>query len=68
VELSITNYRASTLGEEPHGRKASKWQTFDLCAPETDRESAEAKIILEVDSNLQYCVKIRRKIILERLV
>jgi len=37
------------LGEEPDGRKASKWHTFDLCAPETDRESAEAKINLEVD-------------------
>jgi len=56
VELSITNYRAWTLGEEPHGRKASKWLTFDLCAPETHLESAEEKIILEVDCTPQYCL------------
>jgi len=44
------------LGEEPHGRKTSKWHTFDLCAPETDCESAEAKIILEVDCTSEYCL------------
>jgi hypothetical protein len=62
VELSITNYKTWTLGEEPHGHKASErckqgsWPTFDLCAAETDRESADAKIILEVDCTLKPCL------------
>ena len=62
MKLSITNYRALTLGEELQCQRASRrckrgtWLSYDLCTPEKERGSTDEKISLNFYFTLRHCL------------